>query len=153
MIWGIGVVALLGLGAMLLSNPYGHTWDRAFGVLAGYGMLFWGTLLKIWWSAGKNAVEVDDETLSFLPLWAFRPTRIPLAAIHVAEPKVGTHSLRLVVEKKGVARELFLNLAVIARHHHFVEALGERLEASGLSPVPDKEDAWARPDWKEPLLV
>ena len=61
MIWGVGVVALLGLVAWLFRTPGSAPLGRAFGVLAGYGLLFWLTLLKVWWTAGLPAVEVDGE--------------------------------------------------------------------------------------------
>ena len=77
MIWGVGVVALLGLVAWLFRTPGSAPLGRAFGVLAGYGLLFWLTLLKVWWTAGLPAVEVDGEAIAYQPLHTFRPQRVP----------------------------------------------------------------------------
>ena len=77
MIWGVGVVALLGLVAWLFRTPGSAPLGRAFGVLAGYGLLFWLTLLKVWWTAGLPAVEVDGEAIAYQPLHTFRLRRVP----------------------------------------------------------------------------
>lgn len=151
MIWGVGVVALLGLVAWLLRTPGSAPLGRAFGVLAGYGLLFWLTLLKVWWTAGLPAVVVDGEAVAYQPLHTFRPRRVGWERILASAPRAGTHSLRLVVRKgHDSARELFLNLAVIRGQHRLLEQLDERLAAAGLVPVPGREHAWRRPGWVEP---
>ena len=66
MIWGIGVVALFGGVAWWMREPGAAPLSRAFGVLVLYGALFLGSLLKIWWTAGRPAVVVDDEALAII---------------------------------------------------------------------------------------
>jgi hypothetical protein len=151
MVWGVGAVAALALVLGWLRGPAGGgwAWARAAGVLLGYGLLFLASLLKVWWTAGGAAVEVAGEAFSYRPLYAFRPRRLPYAAILACAPRPGTSALRLVVERRGVARELFLNLAVIDGGGRLLERLGERLEAAGLAPVPGAKAAWARPGWEE----
>ena len=150
MIWGVGVVALLGIVAWLLRTPGSAPLGRAFGVLAGYGLLFWLTLLKVWWTAGLSAVEVDDAGLAYQPLHTFRPRRIPWDRVLASGRRAGTHSLRLVVRKpRGGARELFLNLAVIRGQHRLLDELDEQLGAHGLLAIPGQEHAWRRPEWVE----
>jgi len=150
MIWGVGVVALLGLVAWLFRTPGSAPLGRAFGVLAGYGLLFWLTLLKVWWTAGLPAVVVDAAALAYQPLHTFRPRRVPWERILASAPRPGTQSLRLVVLKpRGGARELFLNLGVIRGRHRLLEELGRQLAANGLLPIPGREDAWRRPEWVE----
>ncbi len=149
MIWGVGVVALLGLVAWLLRTPGSAPLGRAFGVLAGYGLLFWATLLKVWWTAGLPAVLIDDGALAYQPLHTFRPRRIPWQRILASGPRAGTQSLRLVVRKRGGgARELFLNLAVIRGQHRLLDELDERLAAAGLVAVGDRPHVWRRPGWQ-----
>lgn len=150
MIWGVGVVALLGLVAWLFRTPGSAPLGRAFGVLAGYGMLFWLTLLKVWWTAGLAAVEVGPAGVSYQPLHTFRPRRLSWDRILASAPRLGTHSLRLVVRKpRGGARELFLNLAVIRGQHRLLDRLDEELAARGLLAIPGREHAWRRPEWIE----
>lgn len=149
MIWGIAVAALLGVVVWWMRGPQGWAWDRAFGSLFGYTLLFWLSLAKIWWTAGKPAVTVSAEAVSYQGLHAFRPKRVPLASVLACGPRAGTQSLRLLVERKGVARELFLNLGVIAKRHRFIAALGRRLEQEGLQPVAGARNTWARPGWEE----
>lgn len=153
MVWGVGVVLAMGAVAWWLEGGETQAWGRAFGVLLAYSLLFWATLLKIWWTAGRPAVSVDDEAVYYQPLHTFRPSRVPFERILAVNPRPGTEALRVVVERSGVARELFLNLAVVKGQHRFLELLGEKLEAAGLERVPDRERAWRRPEWREPGLV
>ena len=151
MFWGVGVVALLGGVAWIFKTPGSAPLGRAFGVLLFYGVLFWLTLLKIWWTAGKPAVVVGINFLSYQPLHTFRRRRIPYARVLSCAPRKETESLRIVHEKKpGQGREFFLNLAVVDGRHSFLDRLGERLEATGLQPVPEEPNSWNRPGWHEP---
>ena len=150
MIWGVGVVALLGLVAWLFRTPGSAPLGRAFGVLAGYGLLFWLTLLKVWWTAGLPAVEADERGLAYQPLHTFRPRRLSWDRVLACAPRTGTQSLRLVVTKpRGGARELFLNLAVIRGQHRLLDQLDELLAGNGLLAIPGREHAWRRPEWVE----
>ena len=146
MIWGVGAVAVLGGVAWWLERGETQAWGRAFGVLLAYSLLFWASLLKIWWTAGRPAVAVDDEALYYQPLHTFRPTRVPFERVLACNPRPGTEALRVVVEKRGTARELFLNLAVVKGQHQFLDLLAERLEAAGLERVGER--AWSRPGWE-----
>lgn len=151
MFWGVGVVALLGGVAWIFKTPGSAPLGRAFGVLLFYGVLFWLTLLKIWWTAGKPAVVVGINFLSYQPLHTFQRRRIPYARVLSCAPRKETESLRIVHEKKpGQGREFFLNLAVVDGRHSFLDLLGERLEAAGLQPVPEEPNSWNRPGWNEP---
>jgi len=151
MLWGIGVVALLGGVAWIFKTPGSAPLGRAFGVLLFYGVLFWLTLLKIWWTAGKPAVVVGINFLAYQPLHTFRRRRIPYARMLSCAPRKETESLRIVHEKKpGQGREFFLNLAVVDGRHSFLDLLGERLEAAGLQPFPNEPNSWIRPGWQEP---
>lgn len=149
MIWGVGAVLALGAVVWFFSEGEREAWGRAFGVLAAYGLLFLLTLAKIWWTAGKPAVALDDDALLYQPLHTFGPRRIPFARVLACAPRPGTEALRFVVERRGTARELFLNLAIVRGQHRFLEALGERLEAAGLVPLPGRERSWRRLDWVE----
>ena len=150
MIWGVGAVLAMGAGAWWMEGGDSQAWGRAFGVLLAYSLLFWGTLLKIWWTAGRPAMSVDEQALYYQPLHTFRPSRVAFDQILAVNPRPGTEALRVVVVKKDVARELFLNLAVVKGQHRFLELLGERLEAAGLEKIPGAERSWRRPDWVEP---
>jgi len=150
LLWGVAVVAVIGGIILALGSGEREAWGRAFGVLLAYSLLFWVSLIKIWWTAGRPAVTLDDEAFSYQPLHTFRPRRTPFARVLACNPRSGTEALRFVVEKNGVARELFLNLAVVKGQHRFLDLLGERLEASGLARVPERENAWRRPEWEEP---
>ena len=150
MIWGVGAVVVVGAVSWWLERGETQAWGRAFGVLLAYSLLFWGTLLKIWWTAGQPAVSLDDEAIYYQPLHTFRPTRVPFARILACNPRPGTEALRFVVEKNGVGRELFLNLAVVKGQHRFMELLGERLEAAGLERLSGRANAWRRPGWDDP---
>lgn len=152
MVWGVGVVALLGGVVWLLEGGGRAALGRAFGVLLFYSLLFWATLLKIWWTAGQPAVVLDAEGFAYQPLHTFHPKRIPFARVLACAPRPGTEALRFVVEKGGGGRELYLNLAVVKGRHRFLELLGERLEDAGLVPVPGKEASWRRLDWDETRL-
>jgi hypothetical protein len=147
MIWGVGVVAAVGAVSWWLERGETQAWGRAFGVLLAYSLLFWVSLFKIWWTAGRAAVAVDSEALYYQPLHTFRPTRVPFSRVLACNPRPGTEALRVVVEKRGTARELFLNLAVVKGQHQFLDLLAERLEAEGLERVGER--AWSRPDWEE----
>ena len=153
LLWGIAVVVAIGGIVWWLEGGERERWARAFGVLLAYSLLFWVTLIKIWWTATRPAVLLDDEAFAFQPLHTFRPRRIPFATVLACNPRPGTEALRFVIEKRGTARELFLNLAVVKGQHRFLELLGERLEAAGLQKVPGKENSWRRPEWEDPGMA
>jgi hypothetical protein len=148
MVWGMGVLALLGGVAWVLRDPSGGVFGKAFAVLLGYALLFWASLLKIWWTAGKPAIEIDGETLAYRPLQYFSPRRIRFDRVLACGPRPGTESFRLVVEETRRERELFLNLAVVKDKHGLLAVLGERLEAAGLRR---EGEAWVRPGAEELL--
>ena len=150
LVWGIAAVVVIGALMFFLERGDRDAWGRAFGVLFAYSLLFWVSLIKIWWTAGRPAVSLDGESFAYQPLHTFRPRRVPFARVLACNPRPGTEALRFVVEKNGVARELFLNLAVVKGQHRFLDLLGERLEAAGLERVPGRENAWCRPGWDDP---
>jgi hypothetical protein len=150
MLWGVGVVAAIGLASWWLYGGESRAWGRAFGVLLAYSLLFWASLLKIWWTAGRPAVLLEPGGFAWQPLHTFRPRRIPFSRVLACNPRPGTEALRFVVEEGSTARELFLNLAVIKGQHRFVELLEEGLRTAGLEPVPGREHAWRRPGWIDP---
>ena len=150
LLWGIAVVLVIGGIVLAFKGGERESWSRAFGILLAYSLLFWITLIKIWWTAGNPAVLLDDESFAFQPLHTFRPTRIPFAQVLACNPRPGTEALRFVIAKKGTARELFLNLAVVKGQHRFLDLLGEKLEANGLEKIEGKENAWKRPEWEDP---
>lgn len=152
LLWGVAVVVVIGAAVFFLESEDRGDWARAFGVLLAYSALFWVSLIKIWWTAGKPAVLLEDDAFAYQPLHTFRPRRVPFSRILACNPKSGTESLRFVVEKEGVARELFLNLAVVKGQHRFLDLLGERLEAAGLAPVASQDRTWLRPGWDDPVL-
>jgi hypothetical protein len=133
MLWGMGVIVLLAAVAWLLRDPSEGFFGKAFAVLLGYTVLFWASLLKIWWTAGKPAIAIDAETLAYQPLQYFSPRSIRFDRVIACGPRPGTESYRFVVEEKDRERELFLNLAVVRDKHLLLEALGERLERAGLT--------------------
>ncbi len=45
MIWGVGVLAVVGAVAWVFRSPDEGAFGWAFGVLAAYGLLFWVSLL------------------------------------------------------------------------------------------------------------
>lgn len=143
MIWGVGVLVVLGGVAWLFRSPDEGVVGWAFAVLSAYALLFWVTLLKIWWTAGKPAVVVGEEHFAYQPLHTFRPRRIPFARILACGPRPGTDSLRLVIEGLRRDREFFLNLAVVQGQHRFKDELEERLALEGLVRTGD---GWSRPD-------
>ena len=147
MIWGIGVVVLLGFVAWLLRTPGAAPLSRAFGSLVFYGSLFWLTLLKIWWTATRvPAVRLDGRGLAYQPLHTFRPRRLAWPSVMAFAPRKGTSSVRFVfVRRSGTAREFFLNLAVVERGGEFLAALEGRLAAAGLEPDPEVKRGWRRP--------
>ena len=59
MLWGVGVVAGIGAASWWLYGGESRAWGRAFGVLLAYSLLFWASLLKIWWTAGRPAVLLE----------------------------------------------------------------------------------------------
>jgi hypothetical protein len=142
MLWGMGVIMLLAGTAWLLRDPSEGFFGKAFAVLLGYTLLFWASLLKIWWTAGKPAIEIDAESLAYQPLQYFSPRRLRFDRVVACGPRAGTESFRFVVEEKDRERELFLNLAVVRDKHLLLEALGERLERAGLAR---RGDGWERP--------
>lgn len=153
MFWGVGVVALLGVVIWFVQADERAAWGRGFGVLFAYSLLFWVSLAKIWWTGGKSAVVVDEEGFAFQPLHTFRPKRIPFDQVLSVGPRPGTESLRLILEKDGVGREFFLNLAVVKGQHRFLERLGEELLRVGMEKVPGRERSWRRPGWTADSLM
>ncbi len=143
MLWGVGAITVLGVSAWLLRSPDDGFLGKAFAVLLGYGLLFWVSLLKIWWTAGRPAVEIDEVGFGHQPLHTFKPRRIAFDTVLACAPRPGTQSLRFVIESRGRAREFFLNLAVVRRSHRFLDVLGESLEREGL--VRDGA-GWTRPE-------
>ena len=149
MIGGLGVLTLLVGVAWLLRSPDEGAFGRAFAVQAAYGVLFWATLLKIWWTAGGVAVEIDASCMAYQPLHTFSLRYIPIEKILACGPRPGTESLRFVVEGLRRDKEFFLNLAVVQHQHRFLDVLGESLTAAGLERVASEQLAWKRPDWEE----
>ncbi len=147
MFWGIGFVAIFGLVAWWLRSPGAAPLSRAFGSLVFYGSLFWLTLLKIWWTGSRTpAVRLDERGLAYQPLHTFRPRRLDWSSILTFAPRKGTSSVGFIFERRpGVAREFFLNLAVVERGGEFLDALERRLAAEGLEPDPEIKRGWRRP--------
>src|SRR6185295_12596150 len=56
LLWGVAVVVAIGGIMLALGSGDREAWGRAFGVLLGYSLLFWVSLVKIWWTAGRPAV-------------------------------------------------------------------------------------------------
>ncbi len=149
MVWGLGVVALLALVTWWFRAPGTAATGRAFGVLVFYGVLFWLTLLKIWWTAGKAAVVVERDWLGYRPLHTFTVKKIPYDKIFFSGPRQATESLRLIHERRpNRAQEFFLNLAVIDGRHELLDVLGERLERAGLAPETGARHTWRRPGFE-----
>ena len=148
LVWGLGVVAILGGITYVLKQPGSVPAARAFGVLMLYSGLFWITLAKVWWTAGSSAIMLEEKSMAYRPLHTFSPRRIPLDQILSCAPRPGTQALRLVhLGKKGEEREFYLNLAVIKGRHGFLSDLGAALEARGLEPVTGESDSWRHPQW------
>ncbi len=136
MVWGIGVLALLGGLTWLFRQPStGAPLGRAFGVLVFYGVLFLLTLVKIWWTAVRSpAVVLDEETLGYQPLHTFRRRTIPLAGIRSCAMKPGTQSLGFVYRPSpDRERQFFLNLAVVDRRNEFLHELAGKLAPNGVA--------------------
>lgn len=147
MLWGVGVVALLGAVGWYFRTPGSSHVGRAFAVLVFYGLLFQLSLLKIWWTAGRPAVTLDARGLSYSRLHAFGPRRIEYASILRTAPRPDTQSHGIVFEfRPGRAKEFFLNLAVIQGRHRFLDEFGAQLRKHGLEPTPGAKDSWERPD-------
>jgi hypothetical protein len=142
MLWGMAVIVLLGVVAWFLRDPSEGVFGKAFTVLLGYTVLFWASLLKIWWTAGKPAISIDAETLAYQPLQYFSPRRIHFDRVVSCGPRPGTESYRFVVEHGDRERELFLNLAVVRDKHELLDALGRRLTIAGLER---RGDGWEKP--------
>ncbi len=153
MIWGVGVLFLFGGVAWYMRAPDDGFFGRAFAVLAAYTLLFQVSLMKIWWTAGAPAMLLDDATLGYQPLHTFRPKRIPFSRVLATSPRLGTQSLRVIVEGKRRDRELFLNLAVVQGRHHLTDELGRRLQRIGLEPFGTDGLSWRRPGFEEPNLL
>ena len=145
MVWGVGVLALLAAVAWMLRDPDEGVFGKAFSVLLAYTVLFWASLLKIWWSAGRPAIEIDAEGLAYRPLQYFSPRRVRFDRMLACGPRPGTESFRIVVDGARRERELFLNLAVVKDKHLLLELLGERLEQAGLER---RGPEWVRPGWE-----
>lgn len=148
--WGGAGLAAFVAVAWTLRGPDTAAFARALQVLAAYALLFWASLLKIEWTARRPAAVLDGEGLSFQPLHTFRPRRLRWAEVQSCGQKPATESLRLVVERGGQARELFLNLGLIDRRHEFLDALGEALVAAGLERLPGSGLEFQRSGWSEP---
>ncbi len=149
-LWGMGVIVLLGGVSWFLRDPDSKPLSRAFGALLLYGLLFLLSLMKIWWTAGGTAVVLEDDSLAYQPLHTFWPRRIPLDGVLSCAPKTETQSLRFVYEThSGRAREFFLNLGLIRHRTQFLSRLGDELGARGLEPVDGQRWAWNRPGWSE----
>ena len=132
---GAVIVALVAAAGFWLGEPGDFAWRRAVEVLAAYGVLFLASLAKIWWTARRPAVVLGHETLSWRPLHRFGRRTARFRDLLSIGQRAGTESLRLVIEERGRARELFLNLGLVDRRHAMLEALGERLRAAGLEPL------------------
>ena len=142
MLWGMGVILLLGGIAWWLRDPSEGFFGKAFTVLLGYTVLFWASLLKIWWTAGKPAIVIDAESLAYQPLQYFKPKRLRFDRVLDCAPRPGTESFRFAVEEEsGRVRELFLNLAVVTDKHRLLDVLGQRLGTVGLERAGD---GWSR---------
>lgn len=146
--WGLGAAALMALAAWWLRGPYGWNWARGLSVLVVYCLIFGAGLIKVWRTAAGTAVVLDGEALRFQPLHTFRPVAVPFAKILWAGPKTG-QSLRVVFEKRGAVREIFLNLGLIDGRTRFLAAFGERLREGGLEPLPGAWASYARPGWED----
>ena len=150
MLWGVGVVAVFGLVSWWMREPGSAPLSRAFGVLVFYGALFLASLVKIWWTAGRPAVGVDDDGLAYQPLHLFRPRRIRWRTVLAGAPKTGTRSYRLAFEKRpGIAKEFFLNLAVVSGSHDLLAEIGHHLAAAGLERVEGEKNSWRSAGWEE----
>lgn len=129
-------------------------WHRAVEVLGGYGLLFVGSLAKIWWTARRPAVVLDGKALSWQPLHLFSLREARFDDLLAIGQRAGTESLRLVVAGRGdgtPARELFLNLGLIDGRNEMLASLGAELRRHGLEPLP-APNAYRRPGFTDPGL-
>jgi len=151
MFWGIGVLTILGGVTWLFRQPDSRPLGRAFGVLLFYAILFFATLLKIWWTASRTpAVTLGGEKLSYQSLHRFRPKSFPIREIVSCGKRSGTDSMRIVrVKPSGRALEFYLNLAVIDGRNEFIHLLGKRLESEGLEKVEERPKRWVKPGYEE----
>src|SRR5687768_15968036 len=92
--WGMGVSMLAGAVAWWLRDPSEGFFGKAFTVLLGYTVLFWASLLKIWWTAGKPAILIDADSLAYQPLQYFKPKRLRFERVIACGPRPGTESYR-----------------------------------------------------------
>ncbi len=151
---GVLVVALVAALAAWVAPEGDFAWRRAVQVLAGYGLLFLASLIKIWWTARRPAVVLDREALRWQPLHLFRVRQARYADLLAVGQRAGTESLRLVVEDArggGAARELFLNLGLVDGRNEMLAGLDERLRACGLEPLGSPH-AYRRPGFADPGL-
>jgi hypothetical protein len=142
MVWGVGVLVMLAAVVWVFRDPDSGMTGKAFTVLLSYAALFWATLFKIWWTAGRPAVLVGESALGHQPLHTFSPRQIAYDRIVACGPREGTESQRFVVAGPRRSKEFFLNLAVVKGKHDLLARLGERLEQAGLEKVGD---SWRRP--------
>jgi hypothetical protein len=128
-------------------------WHRAVEVLAAYGLLFVGSLAKIWWTARRPAVVLDGEALRWQPLHLFSLREARFADLLQVGQRSGTESLRLVVSggDGAQARELFLNLGLIDGRNEMLASLGAELRRHGLEPLA-APNAYRRPGFTDPGL-
>lgn len=147
MIWGMVVLVPLIAVVWALRDPNEGFAGKAFTVLLTYALLFWATLFKIWWTAGRPAVTLDETGVGYQPLHTFAPRRIAYDRILACGRRDETESQRFVVEGRGKkAKEFFLNLAVVRGKHDLLAQLGERLIARGLEP---EGEGWRRPSFED----
>lgn len=151
-----GLLVVAGVAAIAVwVAPRGDiAWHRAVEVLAGYGLLFVGSLAKIWWTARRPAVLLDGEALRWQPLHLFSFREARFEDLLAVGQRSGTESLRLVVGGGGEgapARELFLNLGLIDGRNEMLSSLGVELRRSGLEPL-DAPNAYRRPGFADPGL-
>ena len=143
-LWATGTVLLLVVAVVWQGGLSGAPLARALGVLAGYGLLFLASLAKIWWTAGGPSAGWDKDGVWFQALHKWRPTRLAWESILAGRKRSETSSYRLVEQRRGEARERFLNLAVIQNHHQFVQGLETELSKLGFE---HSAHGWARRGW------
>lgn len=146
MLWGTGILLLLAAVTWALQAPGAAPLSRAFGVLAAYAAVFLVTLGKIWWTAGRPAVVLDDRHLHYRPLHLFRVRRVALDDVLAVAPRRGTGSLSIAhLAGADRGKVLHLNLSLIQGRGALLGELGERLAERGLIPVRGRFAAWRRP--------
>lgn len=146
MLWGMVVLVALIAVVWTLRDPNDGFAGKAFTVLLTYAALFWATLFKIWWTAGRPAVTLDADGIGYQPLHTFSRRRIAYDRILACGRREATESQRIVVERRGRAKEFFLNLAVVRGKHDLLAQLGQRLVDRGL--VAEGE-GWRRPSFDD----